>query len=149
MLFKGLPYIIMVNNKVRQPVGHELISCGFCIFAYRVEMYFAKFAGHFCFLFSEMTVGFFFLYFLKSNLFLVVLGEYEVSLGRHVVKTALFAHRAFRVTPVAQKAQASVQSILIHTGREQPPPAHPSALAMQPPPGYHACSGSQACSSQL
>lgn len=74
MLFKGLPYIIMVNNKVRQPVGHELISCGFCIFAYRVEMYFAKFAGHFCFLFSEMTVGFFFLYFLKSNLFLVVLG---------------------------------------------------------------------------
>ena len=43
------------------------------------------------------------------------------------MKTALFAHRAFRVTPVAQKAQASVQSILIHTGREQPPPAHPSA----------------------
>ena len=36
-------------------------------------MYFLKFAGHFCFLFSEMTLGFF-LYFLKNNLFLVVLG---------------------------------------------------------------------------
>ena len=36
-------------------------------------MYFLKFAGHFCFLFSEMILGFF-LYFLKNNLVLVVLG---------------------------------------------------------------------------